>query len=562
VKDEWEVEFSNGAKVRCCGEHLWTVYKTGARSQTITTEALSRKPHIARWHVPLVHPVSYTPSGNPLPIDPYLTGALIGDGGITAYVGFTSADPEIVAEVKARVPAGHELRHKGGYDYQIVSPAGQPNHVWNALRFLNLAGKKSYDKEIPAEYMTASPLERLLLLQGLMDTDGWSQGGRTCLFASSSRKLTEQVAEIVGSLGGVANPIRTKQTKCRDSYVLSFSLAAGMAPFRLPRKLSRVSKGYGSTLAVASARRTGRSVEMQCIAVASQDHLYVTAGFVLTHNTFVALDLAYAVAAGTPWMGCNVYPGPVLYLPYEGRGGMINRAKALRQRYGGDAPALYFGQANFNIREKAGRQALGALIAQLPAKPVLIVFDTFAKALMGDENSAKDVGDFNSAIEALIESTKACVLIVHHSGKDKAKGARGSSALLGAIDTEIEIDGGRVVSRKQRDLEIGEAIGFKLVPLVVAQDQDGDDVTSCVVDAHAVSTQGLARLSGNARRCFDKLCELRPDNTGITAREWQDGCVEFLGSKGVAQRFYDIKRQLAAKGYVIVEDDLIKRRME
>lgn len=281
-------------------------------------------------------------------------------------------------------------------------------------------------------------------------------------------------------------------------------------------------------------------------------------------KTFVALDIAYNIAAGTPWMGRKVHGGPVLYLPYEGRGGLVNRAKALRQRYGDAQVPLYFGHAPFNIREAAGRRDLGALMAQMPAKPVMIVFDTFAKALMGgDENSAQDVGSFNNAIEALIANTGACVVIVHHSGKDKSKGARGSSALLGALDTEIEIDSGQVIARKQRDIELGEPVGFKLVPMVIGQDQDGDDLTSCVVDAHAApAAQGLPRLAGNARRGFEVLCSLRPDNAPITSREWQDNCVEFLGQKAIAQRFYDIKRQLLAKGYIVVENDLITRRME
>lgn len=282
-------------------------------------------------------------------------------------------------------------------------------------------------------------------------------------------------------------------------------------------------------------------------------------------KTFVMLDIAYNVAADREWMGRKVRGGPVLYLPYEGRGGLVNRAKALRQRYGGEHVPLYFGHAPFNIRERVGRQELGQLLSQLPQKPAMIVFDTFAKALCGgDENSAQDVGAFNNAIEALIENTGACVVIVHHSGKDKTKGARGSSALLGALDTEIEVDTGQVIARKQRDVELGEPIGFKLVPMVVGQDQDGDDITSCVVDAHAApSVQGLPRVAGNARRAFDVLCELRPDNKPVTGREWQDKCAEFLGTKSISQRFYDIKKKLQGAGYIVVDEEgLITRRME
>lgn len=282
-------------------------------------------------------------------------------------------------------------------------------------------------------------------------------------------------------------------------------------------------------------------------------------------KTFIALDAAYHVAAGKPWMGRKVHGGPALYLAYEGTGGMVKRAKALRQHYGAKDVPLYIVGAAFNLREKTGRKELGALMLDIPNKPVLIVIDTFARALMGgDENSAQDVGAFNSAVAALIESTGACVLIVHHSGKDKSKGARGSSALLGALDTEIEIDAGQVVARKQRDIEVSEPIGFKLTPLVVGLDADGDETTSCIVEQAAVGgLAGLPRLAGNAKRGFEVLVQLRPDNKPVTQGEWCEACKAFLGTKAVPQRFYDIKKILRSKGYINVDDnDMVTRRME
>ena len=284
-------------------------------------------------------------------------------------------------------------------------------------------------------------------------------------------------------------------------------------------------------------------------------------------KTFVALDAAYHVAAGRDWMGHKAHAGPVLYLAYEGTGGMVKRAKALIQKYGTEEVPLYIVGAAMNLRDKIGRQALGEVIALLPAKPVLIVIDTFARALMGgDENSAQDVGAFNTAIAGLISSTGACVMIIHHSGKDKSKGARGSSALLGALDTEIEVDAGHVSVRKQRDMEVAEPIGFKLTPMVVGMDEDGDETTSCTVEQTKVGTGGpggLPRLTGNAKRGFEILCDLRPTNAPVTAAEWKDKCVEFMGTKNMAQRFYDIKRILAAKGYIVVDEDgMVTRRME
>lgn len=283
-------------------------------------------------------------------------------------------------------------------------------------------------------------------------------------------------------------------------------------------------------------------------------------------KTFLGLDLAYNVAAGTPWMGRRVRPGLALYLAYEGTGGLVKRAQALRQKYGAADVPLYVTSAAYNLRETPGRQALGALITTLPEKPALIVIDTFARALMGgDENSAQDVGAFNNAVQALIESTGACVLILHHTGKDVTRGARGSSALQGAIDTEIAVDGKTMRPTKQRDIEVGDDIGFTLTPVAVGIDDDDEAITSCVVDAATVAADtGGIRLSGNNQAGWDVLVKLSPNNAPVTSDAWRDACAEeFLGTKDVRRRFFDIKSRLEKMQLIAVaEDGTITRRME
>ena len=281
-------------------------------------------------------------------------------------------------------------------------------------------------------------------------------------------------------------------------------------------------------------------------------------------KTFVAFDIAYNVAAGKEWMGTRVHQGLVLYLAYEGTGGLVKRAQALRQHYGAKDVPFYVTSADFNLRDVAGRQALGGVIAALPTKPVLIVIDTFARALMGgDENSAQDVGAFNSAVGALIESTGACVMILHHTGKDKTRGPRGSSALQGAIDTEIEIDGRVLVPTKQRDIEAGQPIGYKLTPITVGMDDDGDMVTSCVVERQeATATPPSVRLKGAAKLAWDTLCNLRPTNAPITQAEWKEACREFLGEKSLKQKFYDIRLRLVSARLIEVDGNgSVTRRM-
>jgi hypothetical protein len=281
-------------------------------------------------------------------------------------------------------------------------------------------------------------------------------------------------------------------------------------------------------------------------------------------KTFALLDLAYHVAAGKEWMGHKVHGGSVLYLPFEGGGGLVKRAQALRQKYGHEDVPFFVAPSSINLRDQAGRKELGAVLAEIPQPCVMIVIDTLARALSmsgGDENSAQDVGQLNSAIAALIESTGACVVLVHHSGKNQNAGARGSSALLGAIDTELVISDGQIAVSKQRDVELGAPIGFKLAPVVVGLDSDGDEMTSCVVEPSAVSAGPNGRLSGHAKRGFEVLCHLRPDNTSISDIEWREACLEFLPARKAS--FWDMKNVLMKKRYIVADNEgLITRRME
>ncbi len=119
----------------------------------------------------------------------------------------------------------------------------------------------------------------------------------------------------------------------------------------------------------------------------------------------------------------------------------------------------------------------------------MIVIDTLSRAMSGaNENSPEDMTKFIGNCDQLRELTGAHVATVHHSGKDKAAGARGHSSLRAATDTEIELDyneetGLRTAkATKQRDLETGAIFNFKLKVIELGQDDDGDAVTTCVIE--------------------------------------------------------------------------------
>src|SRR5690606_23284637 len=106
--------------------------------------------------------------------------------------------------------------------------------------------------------------------------------------------------------------------------------------------------------------------------------------------------------------------------------------------------------------------------------PGIIVVDTLARAIAGgDDNSSVDMGVFVNNCGAVQEATGATVLIVHHSGKDAAKGARGHSSLQAATDTEIEIKDEALTVTKQRDMGKDESFKFKLRVVEIGRRDDG-----------------------------------------------------------------------------------------
>ena len=124
---------------------------------------------------------------------------------------------------------------------------------------------------------------------------------------------------------------------------------------------------------------------------------------------------------------------------------------------------------------------------QTGLKCTLVVIDTLARAFAGgNENDSEDMGRFVRNVDRIRRATGAAVLVVHHSGKNAAAGARGHSSLRAATDTELELvvdkDGVRTLnSTKQRDIEAAPPIRLALIPVILGQDEDGEDIASCVV---------------------------------------------------------------------------------
>ena len=229
-------------------------------------------------------------------------------------------------------------------------------------------------------------------------------------------------------------------------------------------------------------------------------------------KTFFALDLAFHIAARLPWHGVRVdgqavinHKCRVIYIACEGGTGVDNRVEAMKLERPDIAAHASNGsftlmKVGMDLHGQLDAVALGNAISELNEKPTLIVVDTLARTMGdGDENTSKDMGLFIRSIDYLRERMGAHVMLIHHSGKDVSKGARGSSSLRGAVDTEISLTrSGDVVTAevvKQRDGPCGGVFCYTLKTVELGEDQDGEPVTSAIV-APAEKAKKTVRLSG------------------------------------------------------------------
>lgn len=224
-------------------------------------------------------------------------------------------------------------------------------------------------------------------------------------------------------------------------------------------------------------------------------------------KTFWTTDLSLHIAAGLIWNGCRVEQGSVIYCVLEGSRGFRNRVTAWKRKHGLEGAAVPFAvvEVPLNLLEPGADTArliatVEAVAADLGLVVKLIVVDTLSRALAGgNESGSEDMGALVRNMDTIRAATGACVLFIHHSGKDTTKGARGWSGLRAAIDTEIEVVADEATGiatatvTKQRDMKKGGSFGFRLQTVVLGRNRHGEDVTTCTVEAVDSSLSRPAR---------------------------------------------------------------------
>jgi hypothetical protein len=241
-----------------------------------------------------------------LKLHPYLMGILLADGGLTSSLTVTITEEDVLNRVsKLFMDIGYILNptsDKITYRLSCIDGKGE-SWLPEYIRELKL-NVKSIDKHIPKEYLYSSVETRIELLRGMFDGDGSITKGANCVYYTSSLQLAEDFATLVRSLGGFATvskpktPFYIKDDKrvyCNDSYSIHIRFDNKICPFtsyKHKKKYIEGRQGYRwqSTKMIDKVEYVGE-LECKCIYIAHPEHLYITDGFNVTHNTFLSNEI-------------------------------------------------------------------------------------------------------------------------------------------------------------------------------------------------------------------------------------------------------------------------------
>ena len=335
LKDIYRISFTDGTSTLCCKEHLWEIhdkadayrakkYNVARRVQPLEwllDKKLKRQKKDGSWErnyfIPMCDPIQFPEVE--LPIHPYILGCLLGDGHIGQRLVLTTADSEIVDRIrlilKAQTPE-YDLCFIPSSKYDYCLKQKSPGHVWSKKCHLKVPtanqyrqaceklgiNKNSRDKFIPDLYKFSDVQSRIELLQGLMDTDGTvSSSGSVVSFSTISPYLRDDVIWLVQSLGGTAwygerHPFYRNSEGVRVAgqtcFEVLLKLPKTINPFYLSRKRDKLKQNRNNPSRYIDNIECVGKEECQCILIDSEEHLYLTNDFIVTHNSEVSILVA------------------------------------------------------------------------------------------------------------------------------------------------------------------------------------------------------------------------------------------------------------------------------
>lgn len=319
MQDSYKITFEDGRTTECGLDHLWKVYnahwspvETRWRVVpfSVIKERLDRVPDSSvRMQVPLAE--SEKIGEKDLPVDPYVLGVLLGDGGVSTNTITITTDDQFVLDEVRRIMPSLEITHSERYSYRVKDSiyvhcdrtSRKRRKLLVDLEKLEVMGCNAWNKMIPHDYLHGSTEQRRSLVQGLIDTDGYVEDGGSIEYCTTSPVLAQQFQYLVRSLGGLCK-MKTKiptyswkgeKRTGRLAYILRPRIVSPRQLLRLPRKRDKLPENYKNDdrlrLAITGYEYMGKE-ESQCIEIAHPSHLYVTDDFIVTHNTIGAITLS------------------------------------------------------------------------------------------------------------------------------------------------------------------------------------------------------------------------------------------------------------------------------
>jgi len=427
VRDIYRVTFTGGAATECTLDHLWSVAteydrKKGTARTMSLSEILARGVRYpsgaAKWGVAPVAPVEFDDPGD-LPIDPYLLGTLLGDGSFRSNGkgsgGVSLSAHRDDADEQQRLLTGilppevtMSRRDRGGWaEFYFKGPrhverghhgyirAHGANPLTRAVRDLGLFDVPGHEKFIPERYLRGSVTQRVALLQGLIDTDGSIERRQPneVRLDSTSERLARQLADLVGGLGASATvrPGRSAGPGVRRQWRVHIArLPEWINPCRLSRKASIYrSRSRSTARYIQSVEYVGRK-PAQCISVDSEDHLYVTDDYLLTHNTPNLVVKGITAATEEQF-------NDIVKMLEQGHSGVANAYRTLYLTAGADASIVGSNLAELDLKgTQGGNETRVAFLSRVPA-PILGI----AEGLAG---SSLNAGNFGMARRIFADS--------------------------------------------------------------------------------------------------------------------------------------------------------------
>ena len=256
-------------------------------------------------------------------------------------------------------------------------------------------------------------------------------------------------------------------------------------------------------------------------------------------KSFIAMDIAFCVAAGIDWNGNTTEQGKVVYIAGEGHSGIAKRFKALGMKYSMTTNDIFLSTLPTSLMDSASVDVVQKWIDDLCPNPALIIIDTLQRNFgNGDENSARDFGIFLFLITKTLMASGATVMLIHHSGHGSSERGRGSSAIRAAMDVEYKVTKDKdlvtMTCSKAKEFRKPEPISFNLNTQSIPDwlDEEGKPVESAILESTSyVAPARTSSISQNDTLVFQALIDSLADKGTLAPAKAVAKYPELAGNK-------------------------------